>query len=122
VISVPIAGSIALPPSSAHPNGVPAVLGQTGNAPRINYYSPGETNFDTALFKNVAIEKKFTVQFRLETYNTFNHSEFNSVNDTATFATAATQTSSPPQLDATFGQLNGTEQPRRLQLALRVNF
>jgi len=122
VISVPIAGSIALPPSSAHPNGVPAVLGQTGNAPRINYYSPGETNFDTALFKNVAIENKFTVQFRLETYNTFNHSEFNSVNDTATFATAATAGSSPAQSDATFGQLNGTEQPRRLQLALRVNF
>jgi hypothetical protein len=98
------------------------MIGQAGNAPRINYFLPGETNFDTALFKNIAIENKFTVQFRLETYNTFNHSEFNSVNDAATFASAATPTSSPAQLDATFGQLNGTEQPRRLQLALRVNF
>jgi hypothetical protein len=62
------------------------------------------------------------VQFRLETYNTFNHAEFNSVNNTATFATAATTGSAPPQLDSTFGRMNGTLNPRYLQLALRVNF
>jgi hypothetical protein len=100
---------------------VPAI-GNAGNAPRINYYLPGETNFDTALFKNIPIENKLTVQFRLETYNTFNHSEFNSVNDAAVFPTAATSTSSPAQSDATFGQINGAEHPRRLQLALRINF
>jgi len=68
-------------------------------------------------------ENRFVVQFRLETYNTFNHAEFNSVNNTATFATAATAGSArPSQSDSTFGRMNGTLNPRYLQLALRVNF
>jgi hypothetical protein len=116
VVSVPIAGTIGTSLK-------PATLGETGNAPKVNYYLPGDTNFDTALFKNVPIENKFVVQFRLETYNTFNHAEFNSVNNTATFATAATAGSArPSQQDSTFGRMNGTLNPRYLQLALRVNF
>ena len=94
-----------------------------GNAPKVNYYLPGDTNFDTALFKNIPIESKLVVQFRLETYNTFNHAEFNSLNNTATFATAASKSNpNPAQTDATFGRFNGANNPRYLQLALRVNF
>jgi hypothetical protein len=73
-----------------------------GNAPKVNYYLPGDTNFDTALFKNIPIENKFVVQFRLEAYNTFNHAEFNSLNNTATFKDASSAAN--PQTDATFGQ------------------
>jgi len=116
VVSVPIAGIAATSATSGY------TPGQSGNAPKVNYYLPGDTNFDTALFKNFPIEGKAVLQFRLETYNTFNHAEFNNVNDTATFATAATSTLSPPQLDATFGRLSGTLNPRYLQLALRINF
>jgi hypothetical protein len=114
VVSIPVAGQIGTATK-------PAVLGQTGNAPRLNYYNPGDTNFDTALFKNIPVEGRLVVQFRLETYNTFNHSEFNAVVNTATFANANSTTNNP-QLDPTFGRLNGTLDPRRLQLALRVNF
>jgi Carboxypeptidase regulatory-like domain/TonB-dependent Receptor Plug Domain len=113
VVGVPVAGSIATATK-------PAVMGQTGNAPKVNYYLPGDTNFDTALFKNIPIESKLVVQFRLETYNTFNHAEFNSLNNTATFKDASSAAN--VQTDATFGQLNGTLNPRYLQLALRVNF
>jgi hypothetical protein len=113
VVGVPVAGKIATSSS-------PAVLGQVGNAGKVNYYLPGDTNFDTALFKNFPIENKMVVQFRLETYNTFNHAEFNSVNNTATFKDASS--SANVQQDATFGQLNGTLNPRYLQLALRLNF
>jgi hypothetical protein len=113
VVSIPVAGQIGTATK-------PAVLGQTGNASRINYFLPGDTNFDTALFKNFPIEGKVVVQFRVETYNTFNHAEFNGVIDTATFANA--NSSSSPETDPTFGRLNGTLDPRRLQLALRVNF
>jgi hypothetical protein len=116
VVSIPVAGQIGTA-------NTPAVLGETGNAPRINYFLPGDTNFDTALFKNIPIENKFVVQFRLETYNTFNHSEFNGVNDIATFKNAnSSDPSVNPETDATFGQLNSTLDPRRLQLALRINF
>jgi hypothetical protein len=116
VVGVPVAG---IPATSATSGYTP---GQTGNAPKVNYFLPGDTNFDTALFKNIPIENKLIVQFRLETYNTFNHTEFNSLNNTATFVTAASTGTNPPQTDATFGQLNGTLNPRYLQLALRVNF
>ncbi len=116
VVSVPMAG---IPATSATSGYTP---GQAGNARKVNYFLPGDTNFDTALFKNVPIENKVIVQFRLETYNTFNHAEFNAVNNTATFATAATSSSAPPQLDGTFGRMSGTLNPRQLQLALRVSF
>lgn len=113
-VHVPLAGAVAT-------STTPAVLGQTGNAPKVNYYDPADTNFDTALFKNIPImEGRTTVQFRLETYNTFNHPEFNGVNDTAKFANA--NSSANPQTDTTFGRLSGALNPRELQLAVRINF
>jgi hypothetical protein len=87
-----------------------------GNAPKVSLYDPGVFNMDTALFKNIPIENRFVVQFRLETYNTLNHPEFNSVDTAAKFDKNGNQTSS------TFGQINGAGDPRRLQLALRINF
>lgn len=114
-VTVPIAGS---PATDAAGDGYRA--GDPGNAPKVNYYLPADTNFDTALFKNIPFYREAVLQFRLETYNTFNHPEFNALNSTATFANA--NQSSNPETDATFGQLTGTLNPRLLQLALRINF
>ncbi len=117
VVSAPVAGAAATSATSGYKPG------DSGNAPKVNYYLPGYTNFDTALFKNIPIENKLTVQFRLETYNTFNHTQFNSLNNTATFANANSgSTTVNPQTDATFGRFNGVNNPRYLQLALRINF
>jgi hypothetical protein len=88
----------------------------TGNAPKVSVYDPGVFNMDTALFKNIPVENKFVLQFRLETYNTLNHAEFNSVNTAAKFDVNGNQT------NALFGQIDGAASPRRLQLALRLNF
>jgi hypothetical protein len=63
VVGAPIAG---IPATSATSGYTP---GDPGNAPKVNYYLPGDTNFDTALFKNIPIENKMVVQFRLETYS-----------------------------------------------------
>jgi hypothetical protein len=52
----------------------------------------------------------------LESYNTFNHPEFDGVNSNATFAADGTET------DTTFGQINDSNGPRVLQLAVRINF
>ena len=117
-VTVPVAGSPATSATSGFTPGDP------GNAPKVNYYLPADTNFDTALFKNIPFYREAVLQFRLETYNTFNHSEFNALNSTATFKDASSATSTTPgsETDATFGQLNGTLNPRLLQLALRINF
>jgi hypothetical protein len=111
---------------------VAATQYSTGNgvfAPKVNYFLPGYTNFDTALFKNMPIENKFTLQLRVETYNTFNHTEFNAVNSGATFANANSQSATTnPQTSSVFGQLSGTgntgsiEGPRVMQIAMRIDF
>jgi len=113
VVAVPLAGKAATATT-------PAVQGQRGNAPKVSFYGPGMTNFDTALFKNFPVKDKVTMQFRLETYNTFNHSEFNGVNASAVFANASS--ASTPQTSSTFGRLSSTANPRYLQLALRISY
>jgi hypothetical protein len=91
-------------------------------SPKVNFFLPGEGNFDTALFKNWPFaEGKATAQLRVETYNTFNHTEFNAVNATATFQNAI-QSGSNPQTATNFGQKSGADNPRYMQLALRISF
>jgi hypothetical protein len=88
-----------------------------GNARKVSLFGPGVTDFQTALFKNFPLaEGRVAVQFRAETYNTFNHPEFNKVDTGAKFSATGVQTST------TFGQLNSSAGPRTMQLALRVNF
>ncbi len=127
----PIAGSTGQVPTTAHPAGVAPTFYSTGTGAfsgKVDYFLPGSTNFETALIKNMPIENKFTLQLRVETYNTFNHTQFNALNSTATFANANSQGSGNPQTASTFGQLTGTPNngslggPRTMQLALRIDF
>jgi hypothetical protein len=87
----------------------------------IQVYPPSHWDFQTALFKDFKVRERFGVQLRLETYNTFNSPEFDSVNTAAKFAPFATDGASS-QINSTFGQISGTASPRILQLAARVQF
>ncbi len=127
----PIAGSTGQVATTANPNGVDPKFYSTGTgvfSGKVNYFLPGGTNFETALIKNMPIENKFTLQLRVETYNTFNHTQFNGVNNTATFANATSQGSGNPQKSSVFGQLSSTPNngslggPRTMQLAVRIDF
>ena len=105
----------------------PAAFVSTGAgnwSPKINIYKPSAPNFDTALFKDWPVwENKATVRLRVETYNTFNHSEFNSVNTTAQYNKSdQNQSTTNPLLPSTYGQKTGTASPRYMQLALRISF
>jgi len=115
----PLAGSV---PTAVNPGGLSYSTGTGVFAPKVNYFLPGDTNFDTALFKNIPLEGNLKLQLRVETYNTFNHAEFNGVNNTATFANANSQGSTNPQSQAIFGQMSSTLNPRLMQLALRLDF
>lgn len=119
-VEPPIAGSV---PSATYPNGNNYSTGNGVLAPKVDYFLPGNLNFDTALFKNMPIEKTgMVLRLRVETYNTFNHAEFNGVNITATFANANSQGSGNPQSASTFGRLTSTLTPRYMQIALRLDF
>ncbi|HEY4381869.1 MAG TPA: carboxypeptidase regulatory-like domain-containing protein [Acidobacteriaceae bacterium] len=97
-------------------------------SPKVNFFLPGDTDFDTALFKNMPLnEKGLRLQLRVETYNTFNHSEFNAVNGSPTFNVLAAGApgvtpNTYTQTNSQLGQLSGTASPRLMQLALRLDF
>ncbi len=79
-----------------------------GNGGRNTIQQPGINNWDIGVFKNVQTAG-FNLQFRMETFNTWNHTQFGSAN---------LNTSSP-----SFGRIGGTRVgPRRIQLGLRVTF
>ena len=110
--------SVAQAPSQSYIDPSGNLVLSNGVSPKVDYYNPGYTNLDTALFKNFLVKEKFAVQFRLETYNTLNHPEFDGVNGGATFKNGV-------QTNSTFGQINSTaggSVGRVLQLAARLNF
>ena len=53
---------------------------------------------------------------RLETYNTFNHTQFNGINSTAQFNTAGAQ------VNTAFLVPNGARPARYVQAAMRLTF
>ncbi len=115
-----IAGHVWTPTSAAT-----FVSTGAGNwSPKINFYQPGYPDFSTSLFKDWPFwEGKATARLRVETYNTFNHSEFNGVNATAPYTTSdQNQGTTNPLLASTYGQKTGTASPRYMQLALRISF
>jgi hypothetical protein len=50
-----------------------------GNVGRNTLNRPYRTNFNMGLFKSFPIKESTSVEFRWETYNTFNHTQFNHV-------------------------------------------
>ena len=87
-----------------------------GNMPRLAIRGPGTNNWNTSLFKNVRVRERFSFQLRAESYNTFNHTQFSSVNTGITFNAAKVNT------NAASGQISAARNPRVMQFALRVTF
>jgi hypothetical protein len=89
----------------------PNALGTAGNASRRSFYGPGLLNFDIALLRNFRISDVKALQFRLETFNTFNHAEF--------FGPVAVS----GDIDSnSFGQVVRAAPPRLVQVALKFSF
>jgi hypothetical protein len=88
-----------------------------GNAPKDVIRGPGINNWDISLFKNFRLgSERRKLQFRCELYNAFNHTQFSSLD------TAARFDSQGKQVNARFGEFTDANLPRRIQLALRLDF
>ena len=95
----------------------PSALGTEGNARRRYFHGPGINNWDFALLKNTMITERFSLQFRAEFFNIFNHTQFlgpSGITGFNTLTGAATSSS--------FGAVAGAAQPRIGQLSLKLNF
>jgi hypothetical protein len=86
-------------------------LGTPGSASRRTFHGPGMLNFDLALLKSFKISETKGLQFRLETFNTFNHAEF--------FGPVAVNGDGDSNL---FGQVVKAAPPRLVQIALKFTF
>jgi hypothetical protein len=120
-----ITGSAVLPKSRRtfdhyfNPNvfSLPAV-GQIGNAWNgAAFYGPGVNNWDIVASKTFRFRERVNVQLRTETYNTFNHPQWSTVNNSAQF-----DPSTGAQVNTALGMITGDRGPRLMQLALRLGF
>ena len=94
------------PPTATNPgNAVPGAI-----------RGPGVEDWDISVFKNFPIDEKRSVQFRVETFNTFNHPQFSTVNTNPQFDQTGAQ------VNGLLGQLTGDYLPRQMQLALKFIF
>ena len=79
--------------------------------------NPSWNNWDVSISKRIpwkGEERYF--QLRGEMYNAWNHTEFNGYDTAARFNPAG------QQINANFGAFNGTRDPRKVQLSLRLMF
>jgi hypothetical protein len=77
---------------------------------------PGINNWDISIYKQIRLQERLRAQLRLETYNTFNHTQFSSLTTTARFNLQG------EQVDPLFLEPSTARSPRRVQLALRLNW
>jgi len=89
----------------------PNALGTPGNSPRRFFSGPGMFNTDLALVKSFPLGESKTLQFRLETFNTFNHTQF--------FGPGAVNGDISSAL---FGHVVKAASPRLMQAALKFAF
>jgi len=62
------------------------------------------------------------LQFRWETYNTFNHTQFTSINTSANFKSYNPATGKNPNPATPFGQFTAAAPARIMALALKLYF
>lgn len=90
-------------------NGGDPVLSGFGNAGKDAVVLPGRFNFNLSLFKTFAFKQEGpSLQFRFESFNTFNHTQFSGL-DSASH-------------DSNFGQVTSSYDGRRLQLGAKLTF
>ena len=68
------------------------------------------------MYRQVKIHERSSAQLRLETYNTFNHAQFSGLDTSARFDAKGVQ------INPLFLEPTSARSPRRVQLALRLNW
>jgi hypothetical protein len=80
--------------------------GFLGNSGRSILIAPGINNWDTGLFKNFFITERISLQFRFESFNTWNHTQWGTPNRNIA--------------DSRFGRVTSTRDARINQMGLKL--
>jgi hypothetical protein len=96
---------------------LPAV-GSFGNLGHNAVRGPGRDNWNLSLFKNFVFSEArgSRLEFRVETFNTWNHTQFNQVANNISFSKTG------QLINTNFGQFTSAFDPRILQLGLKLYF
>jgi len=96
-----------------------APAGTFGNAGRNSLYGPGINNFDTSLIKDIHITESKYIELRVETFNTFNHTQWGPPVNTSGLNIA-------PVADinnsSNFGRITSARGPFTVQLGGKIYF
>ena len=83
-----------------------------GNMAKDAIVGPGRVNFDTSLYKTFSVTERARFELRFESFNTFNHAQFNGVNTGYQGSPTA----------GNFGWVNSDWGPRTLELGGKFVF
>ena len=84
---------------------------------------PSINSWNLSLQKSFKIAESHQLQFRVDTFNTFNHTQFSDFNRTVNFSGInGTVTNFNPNQLGGFGAMNNTRDPRIVQLMIRYMF
>jgi len=83
-------------------------VGHFGNSGTGVLIGPGLDNWDIAGIKNIKLSERFSLQFRGEMFNAFNHVSFTTINTNVD--------------SGTYGRITGDRGPRNIQLGLKLYF
>jgi hypothetical protein len=98
---------------AAAPSGPPVSLGNLG---KNTIRGPGVNNWDLSLYKDMRFNERVSGQFRIETYNTFNHTQFSAVDQTLRFDPTG------KQANPLFDLPTAARPARRMALGIRLRF
>ncbi len=89
-----------------------------GGASKYPITGPGVSNVDLSLYKNVPLgaSEVRRLQFRLESYNTLNHTQFTAIDNTASFDASGNQ------VNQDLGHFTAAAPARRIALGLKLYF
>ncbi len=94
--------------------------GSLGNTGKTLFRLPGINNWDLSLFKNFRVSERMNLQFRMETFNTFNHTQWAGVNTGMSLPNPGMTMVQANK--GNFGEVSGTRDPRNIQMGLKFLF
>ena len=117
-----------LPPTAGSAANPLAQIGM--EAPARYFYRPGINEWTLSLQKSFSIQERASLQFRIDAFNVFNHTQFTDYNRTAQFASLTNPTiTNLPRFEngrwinpTGFGAVTGVRDPRIVQLMARFQF
>jgi hypothetical protein len=95
----------------------PSGRGDIGNnCNNAKFIQPGFNNHDLSLFKTFKFSEQKSLQFRWETFNALNHTQFQTIGTTAQWSATGAQTNN------TFGKVTAARDGRKMMFGLKFQF